>query len=100
MFQNAGATYELSGEAFDFVYGEPLNVTDLEVGDPVLAVAPASFARFAVTNADLVVPKAASLSFEEAATIPITFLTAHYALGHRTDQQAGDTRTAVRRHHD
>lgn len=32
MLQNAGATYELAGEAFDFVYGEPLNVTDLEVG--------------------------------------------------------------------
>jgi putative heme-binding domain-containing protein len=31
-FVNAGATYEVEGEPFDFVYGEPLNVTDLEVG--------------------------------------------------------------------
>jgi putative heme-binding domain-containing protein len=31
-FTNDGATYELAEPAFDFVYGEPLNVTDLEVG--------------------------------------------------------------------
>ena len=32
MFKNAGATYEMAEKAFDFVYGEPLNVTDMEVG--------------------------------------------------------------------
>lgn len=31
-FQNAGGTYELAEEPFDFVYGEPLNVTDVAVG--------------------------------------------------------------------
>jgi putative heme-binding domain-containing protein len=31
-FVNDGATYKVEGEPFDFVYGEPLNVTDLEVG--------------------------------------------------------------------
>lgn len=31
-YQNAGATYELARDAFDFIYGEPLNVTDVAVG--------------------------------------------------------------------
>lgn len=31
-FRRAGATYELADPATDFIYGEPLNVTDLEVG--------------------------------------------------------------------
>ena len=31
-FRRAGATYELDGPSTDFIYGEPLNVTDLEVG--------------------------------------------------------------------
>lgn len=31
-FRWAGATYELAEPATDFIYGEPLNVTDLEVG--------------------------------------------------------------------
>ncbi|MDE0102289.1 MAG: HEAT repeat domain-containing protein [Bryobacterales bacterium] len=31
-FRRSGATYELAEPATDFIYGEPLNVTDLEVG--------------------------------------------------------------------
>ncbi len=31
-FRRVGATYELAEPAVDFIYGEPLNVTDLEVG--------------------------------------------------------------------
>ena len=31
-FDRDGATYKLAEEPFDFIYGEPLNVTDLEVG--------------------------------------------------------------------
>lgn len=31
-FRRAGATYELAQPSTDFIYGEPLNVTDLEVG--------------------------------------------------------------------
>ncbi len=31
-FKRAGATYELAEPAVDFIYGEPLNVTDLEIG--------------------------------------------------------------------
>jgi acyl transferase domain-containing protein/NADPH:quinone reductase-like Zn-dependent oxidoreductase/SAM-dependent methyltransferase/aryl carrier-like protein len=51
-------------------------------GDEVVAVAPFSFGSFVLTAADLVHRKPSTLSFEEAATVPIAFLTAHYALNH------------------
>jgi amino acid adenylation domain-containing protein len=55
-------------------------VRDLTVGDEVMAVAPFSFGSHVTTRAELVAPKPPAISFEEAATIPIAFLTAAYAL--------------------
>ena len=55
-------------------------VTDLCVGDEAVAVAVFSFASHTTTAAAAVVRKPDNITFEEAATIPITFLTAHYAL--------------------
>ncbi len=55
-------------------------VENLRVGDAVLAIAPSAFDRFAVTNAKLVTLKPTNLTFSEAATIPIAFLTAYYGL--------------------
>ena len=60
------------------------------VGDEVIAVAPSGFSRFTTTYADLVVPKPAHLSFEEAATIPVTFLPAHYALNYLARMSRGE----------
>ncbi len=57
-------------------------VEGLRVGDEVLAVAGFAFASHVVARAELVAPKPPSLSFEEAATLPIAFLTASYALEH------------------
>jgi NADPH:quinone reductase-like Zn-dependent oxidoreductase/acyl carrier protein len=65
-------------------------VEGFQAGDEVIAIAPSSFSRFAATYADLVVPKPAHLSFEEAATIPITFLTAHYALNYLARMSKGE----------
>lgn len=65
-------------------------VEGFEVGDEVIAIAPSSFSRFATTYADLVVPKPDNLSFEEAATIPVTFLTAHYALNYLARMSKGE----------
>ena len=56
------------------------NVTDYKIGDPVVAIAPFCFASHAMTNTAVVVPKPAHLSDEEAATVPIAFLTAYYGL--------------------
>ncbi len=55
-------------------------VSDLKRGDAIIAIAPGSFGTFVTTRAELVVPKPDPLSFEEAATLPLAFLTAHYAL--------------------
>ena len=57
-------------------------VVDFEVGEEVIAAAPASFGAFATTPADFVARKPAHLSFEEAASVPVAFLTASYALHH------------------
>ncbi|MBD1912333.1 MULTISPECIES: type I polyketide synthase [unclassified Leptolyngbya] len=55
-------------------------VADLHVGDAVVAIAPASFSDFVTVDARLVAPKPEFLSFAEAATIPVVFLTAYYTL--------------------
>jgi NADPH:quinone reductase-like Zn-dependent oxidoreductase/acyl carrier protein len=55
-------------------------VTTVKPGDEVMAIAPGAFGRFAITLADLVLPIPAGLGFEQAATIPLVFLTAHHAL--------------------
>jgi acyl transferase domain-containing protein len=65
-------------------------VTEFQVGDEVIAVAPACFSAFITTSAALVVPKPASLSFEEAATIPIVYLTVYYALHDLARLRAGE----------
>ncbi|HZT80840.1 MAG TPA: SDR family NAD(P)-dependent oxidoreductase, partial [Gemmataceae bacterium] len=57
-------------------------VAGLRVGDEVLAVAGFAFGSHVVTRAELVARKPARLSFEEAAALPIAFLTAAYALEH------------------
>jgi len=57
-------------------------VDDFKIGDEVIAIVPGCFSTFVTTSTTLVVRKPAHLSLEEAATIPIVFLTAYYALHH------------------
>ncbi|MCT9088922.1 amino acid adenylation domain-containing protein [Streptomyces sp. ASQP_92] len=56
------------------------SVDQLKVGDAVLGLARGSFASEVVTDARQVVRMPEHLTFEEAATIPMTFLTAWYGL--------------------
>jgi acyl transferase domain-containing protein/acyl carrier protein len=65
-------------------------VTDLQVGDDVIAFAPKSLSTYTVTPACFVMPKPAGMSFEEAATIPVVFATVHYALHHLGRIQKGE----------
>lgn len=65
-------------------------VTGMSVGEPVLALAADCFATYAVARAEFVMPKPAQISFEQAATIPITFLTAAYALETLGHMQPGE----------
>ncbi|MCK9901798.1 NADPH:quinone reductase [Parafrankia colletiae] len=52
------------------------NVTGLRPGDEVLGYCPGAFAEYALTSPEMVVPKPAALSFEQAAALPIAATTA------------------------
>lgn len=65
-------------------------VTDLKVGDEVMAFAPHAFGRYATTVAEAVCRKPEQISFSAAATVPVAFLTAEYALSHLARLQPGE----------
>lgn len=75
-FAGPGLGMELSG----VVIGVGAHASGLRRGDEVLAFAPSSFGTRVVTKAAAVVKKPAGWSFEAAATVPVAFLTAYYAL--------------------
>lgn len=56
-------------------------VTRFAVGDEVYGIAPGSFAEYAVASEDKLAPKPVNLTFEQAAAVPISALTARRALG-------------------
>jgi len=66
-------------------------VTQFAVGDEVIAFGSSCFSPFITTKAALVAPKPPSLSFEQAATIPIAFSTAYLALIHYGRLCSGET---------
>jgi malonyl CoA-acyl carrier protein transacylase len=68
--------------------GEGVEV--FKIGEPVLAIAFGSFSKYVTVNASLVAPIPNGFSFEEAASIPVNFLTAYYALHHIAKISAGD----------
>lgn len=57
-------------------------VEEYEVGDDVICIAPGCFGDYVTTATTFVVRKPPRLSFEQAATIPIAFLTSAYALNY------------------
>lgn len=65
-------------------------VEHLRPGDEVVALAYHAFGTYVVTNAHLVVPKPSAITFGDAATIPITFLTAYYGLNHLARLEEGE----------
>jgi NADPH:quinone reductase-like Zn-dependent oxidoreductase/acyl carrier protein len=80
----------LGGECAGEVVAVGEGVEHVKPGDQVIALAPASFASYALTLAEFVMPKPAALSFEEAASIPIAFLSAYYALCRLGGMKAGE----------
>jgi NADPH:quinone reductase-like Zn-dependent oxidoreductase len=63
---------------------------DLRVGDRVMGIAAGCFGAYTTTYAELVTRIPGDMPFEEAATIPIAFLTAHYTLNRLGRMAAGD----------
>jgi NADPH:quinone reductase-like Zn-dependent oxidoreductase/acyl carrier protein len=77
-------------ECAGVVTGIGEGVTGFSIGDEVLAVAPGSFSRYALAYVPFVVPKPAGMSFADAATIPIAFLTAYHCLHNLAHISRGD----------
>ena len=70
----------LGGECAGVVMALGEGVRNLKLGDKVTGIAPGSFRTEALADARQVAVIPAEMSFADAATLPITFLTAHYAL--------------------
>ncbi|MFD3844198.1 polyketide synthase dehydratase domain-containing protein, partial [Streptomyces sp. NPDC058642] len=65
-------------------------VTHLAAGDRVMGFVTGGLGPFAVTDARVVVPVPAGWSFEQAASVPVVFLTAYYGLVDLGAVQRGD----------
>ncbi|MGE0127974.1 MAG: type I polyketide synthase [Blastocatellales bacterium] len=78
--EDVSETMWLGSECAGTVVAVGENVSEFRVGDEVVALAAGCFSAFVKTDANLVARKPAHISFEEAATIPLVFLTVYYAL--------------------
>jgi NADPH:quinone reductase-like Zn-dependent oxidoreductase/SAM-dependent methyltransferase/acyl carrier protein len=65
-------------------------VQGFEIGDAVLAIASGALATTVVADANFVVKKPATWTFEDGATFPIAFVTAAFALEHIGKLRKGD----------
>ncbi|MDG2304329.1 MAG: beta-ketoacyl synthase N-terminal-like domain-containing protein, partial [Candidatus Binatia bacterium] len=70
----------LGGECAGVVTAVGSDVQGLHAGQEVVAIAPGCFGRYIVAPAVYTVAKPSCLSFAEAASIPLVFMTAQYAL--------------------
>ena len=85
-----GAAGPLGGECAGVVCRLGPGVTNLSVGDEVMAFARASFASHVVARVHCVARRPATLSMAEAASTPIAFLTAKYALERLAKLRCGE----------
>jgi polyketide synthase 12 len=65
-------------------------VTDLRVGDEVMAIAPAAFAAYVITDTWLVVRRPTTVDAQQAAGVPVAFLTAWHGLVELARLRAGE----------
>jgi acyl transferase domain-containing protein/NADPH:quinone reductase-like Zn-dependent oxidoreductase/acyl carrier protein len=66
------------------------SVTEFTVGDEVMCFAPAALATHVVTAAAAAARKPETLSFAEAAAVPVAFLTAWYSIKHLARAAKGE----------
>lgn len=85
-----GEVGPLGGECCGRVLAVGAGVDEFVAGDRVMALAPASFADVAITDARLAVRVPAGLTGEEAASVPIAFATAWYGLHVLGQLKAGE----------
>jgi myxalamid-type polyketide synthase MxaB len=87
----SAAEVPFGGECAGVITALGEGVTDLQVGDEVIAAQTlGSFASFVNVSADFVAAKPQTLTFAAAATLPVTFLTAYYGLVKCAQLQPGE----------
>ena len=87
--QDDGPT-QIGVECSGVVTAVGADVHDVRIGDAVIALAAEGIGSYVTTPASLVTPKPVQLSFEEAATVPIAYLTAYYALHEQARLRRGE----------
>jgi acyl transferase domain-containing protein/acyl carrier protein len=88
---NNASALPFGGECSGIIVAVGDNVSGLKVGDEVIAAQTiGSLASFVTVKSEFVVLKPHNISFEAAATIPTTFLTAYYGLYRQANLQAGE----------
>ncbi len=80
----------LGGECTGKITAVGQGVTDFQIGEDVIALAANSFSSYVTVRAERVFHKPANLSYAEAVTIPIVFLTADYALNYYSQMKPGE----------
>lgn len=87
----SSAGLPFGGECSGLITAVGSGVTGRRVGEPVIAVlATGSMATHVTVDARFVVTKPAALPFADAATLPVAYLTAHYALRQLAGLRAGE----------
>ena len=85
-----GEAGPLGAECVGTVTAAGAGVTHVSVGDEVMGMVGGSLRSYVTTAAALVAPRPRSTSAEAAASLPIAFLTAEYALNHLAGMQRHD----------
>ncbi|GAB3823288.1 hypothetical protein GCM10027610_000020 [Dactylosporangium cerinum] len=80
----------IGSEAAGVVVEVGPGVTDLTVGDRVFGLFSGAFGPLAVTDRRVVAPMPQGWTFPQAASVPVVFLTAYYALRDLTSVQPGE----------
>ncbi len=80
----------IGGEGAGVVVEVGPEVGDLAPGEPVMGLVPGAFAPLAIAERDFLAPVPGGWSFEQAASVPTVFLTAHYGLLGLAGLQAGE----------
>jgi len=75
-----GETTPLGIECAGTIEAVGPDVMGFRIGDHVMGIAPGSFGTTALADHRLVIKKPDNMTFEEAASVPSIFLTAHHAL--------------------
>ncbi|MEU3188924.1 SDR family NAD(P)-dependent oxidoreductase [Streptomyces sp. NPDC006923] len=81
----------MGSEAAGVVIETGPGVTDLAPGDRVLGMVPGGFGPMAVVDRRMIAPIPAGWTYAAAATVPIVFMTAYYALRDLAALESGET---------